>query len=531
MTSTPRRPAIRLPWATHEPDEESTPQDEAPRADDQPAGPEAATPATASGGPDEAWPRVETDAYGASTPTEAATPTGAATDMTASPLMTSLVTAMREVAEREREASLSQLRDAVDRQVAAIQARLSEEADELRRRSELDVAGIADWVREETERIRIEAERKVQARQQQLVQQLTDHEKQGEREVDSLRTRLSEYEKELAAFFTQLEAINDPAAFGAAAKRMPQPPAIGQAPTPAVLASPAPVDASKPAASVEPEAVTSEPEPVAEPATEPAAQAAAEVAPAAEVEPATEPVAETAAEVAEEVAVEPAAEVAEEVAVEPAAEPVAESQPQPELDGDGAAPAEKTPAPGDEPVADSEHTLRLAALGIEHPDDEEPEGSAATVTAGEAVVAAAKAAADASASAAGLPTAATTDESKDAERLEARLAELDATLGSEPGEASPTTTVPAGPSEAATAVIVKGLGSFGAITSFKQALERVEGVRGISLSLGPTGEFVYRATHDPAFDLAVAIETIEHGSAQVERLPDGSLRVTVSRGR
>jgi hypothetical protein len=147
------------------------------------------------------------------------------------------------------------------------------------------------------------------------------------------------------------------------------------------------------------------------------------------------------------------------------------------------------------------------------------------------VVAAAKAAADASASATGLPTAATTDESKDAERLEARLAELDATLGSEPGEAAPTIAVPAGPSEAATAVIVKGLGSFGAITSFKQALERVEGVRGISLSLGPTGEFVYRATHDPAFDLAVAIETIEHGSAQVERLPDGSLRVTVSRGR
>jgi hypothetical protein len=516
MTSTPRRPAIRLPWATHEPDEESTPQDEAPRADDQPAGPEPAAPARASGGPDEAWPRVERDAYGASTPTDAATPAGAARDMTASPLMTSLVTAMREVAERQREASLAQLRDAVDRQVAAIQARLSEEADELRRRSELDVAGIADWVREETERIRIEAERKVQARQQQLVQQLTDHEKQGERELESLRTRLSEYEKELAAFFTQLEAINDPAAFGAAAKRMPEPPAIGQAATPAALASPAPLDATAPAASVEPEAVAAEPEAIA---SEPEVVAELATEPVAEVEPATEPVAET------------AAEVAEEVALEPAAEPVAESQPQPELDGDGAAPAEETPAPGDAPVTDSEHTLRLAALGIEHPDDEEPEGGAATITAGEAVVAAAKAAADAGASATGLPTTPTKDESKDAERLEARLAELDATLGSEPGEAAPTTTVPAGPSEAATAVIVKGLGSFGAITSFKQALERVEGVRGISLSLGPTGEFVYRATHDPAFDLAVAIETIEHGSAQVERLPDGSLRVTVSRGR
>ena len=36
-------------------------------------------------------------------------------------------------------------------------------------------------------------------------------------------------------------------------------------------------------------------------------------------------------------------------------------------------------------------------------------------------------------------------------------------------------------------MIVKGLGSFGAITSFKQSLERVEGVRGVTLSLGPTG--------------------------------------------
>ena len=83
----------------------------------------------------------------------------------------------------------------------------------------------------------------------------------------------------------------------------------------------------------------------------------------------------------------------------------------------------------------------------------------------------------------------------------------------------------------ATAIVVHGLGSFGAITSFKQALERVDGVHGISLSLGPTGEFVYRATHDPEFDLVAAIEQIEHGGAQIERQPDGSLRVVVQRGR
>ena len=83
----------------------------------------------------------------------------------------------------------------------------------------------------------------------------------------------------------------------------------------------------------------------------------------------------------------------------------------------------------------------------------------------------------------------------------------------------------------ATAIVVHGLGSFGAITSFKQALERVDGVQGISLSLGPTGEFVYRATHAADFDLVAAIEQIERGAAQIDREPDGSLRVVVQRSR
>jgi hypothetical protein len=77
---------------------------------------------------------------------------------------------------------------------------------------------------------------------------------------------------------------------------------------------------------------------------------------------------------------------------------------------------------------------------------------------------------------------------------------------------------------------VKGLGSFGAITSFKQSLERVEGVRGVTLSLGPTGEFVYRASHAGEFDLKAAITSIEGPTATIEET-DGTLVVTLSRGR
>ena len=117
--------------------------------------------------------------------------------------------------------------------------------------------------------------------------------------------------------------------------------------------------------------------------------------------------------------------------------------------------------------------------------------------------------------------------------LAARLAQLDARIGATtpPETAATTVSAPAPTGEVATAIMVAGLGSFGAITSFKQALERVEGVHGISLSLGPTGEFVYRATHGPDFDLAAAIEQIERGTAKIERQADGSLRVTVQRAR
>jgi hypothetical protein len=79
--------------------------------------------------------------------------------------------------------------------------------------------------------------------------------------------------------------------------------------------------------------------------------------------------------------------------------------------------------------------------------------------------------------------------------------------------------------EATTQVLVTGLTSFGAITSFKQSLEHVAGIHRVSLGLGTSGEFIFTTLHRAGFDLAAAIRTFEE-SAQFAA-SDGHLRVTV----
>jgi hypothetical protein len=79
--------------------------------------------------------------------------------------------------------------------------------------------------------------------------------------------------------------------------------------------------------------------------------------------------------------------------------------------------------------------------------------------------------------------------------------------------------------EATTQVLVTGLTSFGAITSFKQSLERVDGVKRVSLGLGTSGEFIFTAVHRAGFDLSAAIRSFEESAQFVAS--NGQLRVTV----
>jgi hypothetical protein len=93
-------------------------------------------------------------------------------------------------------------------------------------------------------------------------------------------------------------------------------------------------------------------------------------------------------------------------------------------------------------------------------------------------------------------------------------------------EAEAATVAESSGPEATTQVLVTGLTSFGAITSFKQSLERVDGVHRVALGLGTSGEFIFTAVHRAGFDLATAIRSFEETAQFVAS--DGQLRVTVS---
>ncbi len=338
--------------------------------------------------------------------------------------MRDLVDAMRKVAEEARGTSVAELRSKADEQVRHLEGDAQRRQEDLRSRAEADVAGIGEWATAEAERIKQEAEQRVIARRSQLDQQLSSDASRTEAETKALRDRVAEYERELDGYHAQLSDINDPAAFAAAAKRMPQPPSLAGSPAPAV------------------------PEPVAQ--REPAAT---EPPPA---EPDSPAHAHTSASV-------------------PAADDV-------------------TPAPV-EPVAASTNGVPTPAADV-HPAEEEV--------------------------------------------LAGRLAELDATLPPTPSEESGATEAAsefeapaavAAPESTTTEVVVKGLGSFGAITGFRQALSNVAGIESVALSLGQTGEFVFRAAHTAGFDVRSAITTLEGDGAKIEDRPEGGLRVTLDRAR
>ena len=389
MTANQRRPGFRLPWTSEEEEAEVARATDATPAADEPVVEAAATPATSEA--------ASTDA-GATSSDAPAAPPEPATEPDAEPpqeFLRELVAAMRRVADETKQTGLTDARSRAEERVKQLEAEGERRRQELSARAESDIAAVGEWAKAEAERIKAEAERRVSARRTQLDEQLAADQARGQADAKAVRGLVSDYERELEAFHAQLAEITDPAAFAAAAKRMPRPPALDGPPP----SAPAPERATAP---------------VTPPAATAAQTAAADASPAS-------------------------------------------------TNGQAAASPEI------------------------HPAEEEV--------------------------------------------LAARLAELDASLPAEPASETAAPASAATSAADTTEVVVSGLGSFGAITSFRQALADVDGVQGVALSLGGSGEFVFRATHRPGFDIGAAIASLEGDAAKVQPRPEGGLLVKLERRR
>ena len=166
------------------------------------------------------------------------------------------------------------------------------------------------------------------------------------------------------------------------------------------------------------------------------------------------------------------------------------------------------------------HAERLRSLGIDRTDEPEVADGEAALTNGvepesEAVPSDGPAAAMETAPAADTPSAAPA-----------------ATAADEPADelADAPAAAPSVTTDASTLVAAVGLGSFGAVTSFKTALEKAKGVTNVRLSLGSGGEFMYNVTHQADVDLTALIAAA-HPGASVQRDEDGVLHLSAGKRR
>jgi hypothetical protein len=297
---------------------------------------------------------------------------------------------------------MAQLRTSASNRSAELRTATDVRATELRAMADTDVEQIGEWEKGEMERIGAEAAAKVDARKMKLDSQLKANTASGEGAMSAVQSRIEAFEREMAAFFAQLNDLHDPVAFASAVKRMPRPPTLADTPA-ASSDHTAPAPAGTPTATATP----------------------------TEVEAATAPV--------------EAAPAAGEAAA-PAADPTTTTA---ESD---ATPASAEPTPASAEAWPGEPAVPTEAPTVETPA--EPEGE-----------------------------------------------------------------------EGTTQVLVTGLTSFGAITSFKQSLEKATGIRRVSMGLGTSGEFIFTAAHAVGFDVAEAIRSFESTAQFVAT--DDQLRVTV----
>lgn len=159
----------------------------------------------------------------AADPTASQAPEGVAAGLRPG-FLAELAVAMRATAEKERERIAGKVADDAAAHVEKVRARAAIETDELKRLAEEDVQHIESWSAAEMERIRAEADTKIEDRRASLEEYLKQHDTIIDTEIDGVNAAVQDYNATLDRYFEELAASSDPASIVARAEALPAPP-------------------------------------------------------------------------------------------------------------------------------------------------------------------------------------------------------------------------------------------------------------------------------------------------------------------
>jgi len=168
----------------------------------------------------------------ASQPTDSATGTNgtfvAIADAEPHDLLGELARAMHQAARSQSERMNAELERQQAEQLEAIGARASADIEDLKAGSEADIGGIDAWAKAETEKIKLERLRRIDARRERLAGDLERQERIKEREIVAIQAAIEGHRSEVDRFFGRLEHETDPAAIARVASTLPAFPALDE---------------------------------------------------------------------------------------------------------------------------------------------------------------------------------------------------------------------------------------------------------------------------------------------------------------
>ncbi len=163
---------------------------------------------------------------------EATAPTAAASASIIEPtdgdLLSELARAMHLAATAQYERMNAELERRRTEQVDAIAARAGSEAEQLKAGSEADISAIDAWAKAESEKIKLERLRRIDARREQLSAQLERQATTREREILAIEAAIDAHRTEIDQFFGRMERETDPAAIARVASTLPVFPSLAE---------------------------------------------------------------------------------------------------------------------------------------------------------------------------------------------------------------------------------------------------------------------------------------------------------------